>query len=93
MTVLAHYTLRRKDIPLVHFCLEAEQEVTAGMAQTVYQVHVTQVEEERRHLLPVSKSSITVMEREKSSAHASCSRQRMSASSTPMSSSKTKGLT
>ena len=45
MTVLAHYTLRRKDIPLVHFCLEAEQEVTAGMAQTIYQVHVTQVEE------------------------------------------------
>ena len=52
MTVLAHYTLRRKDIPLVHFCLEAEQEVTAGMAQTIYQVHVTQVEEESRHLLP-----------------------------------------
>ena len=54
MTVLAHYTLRRKDIPLVHFYLEAEQEVTAGMAQTVYQVHVTQVEEENRHLLPVT---------------------------------------
>ena len=52
MTVLAYYTLRRKDIPLVHFYLEAEQEVTAGMAQTVYQVHVTQVEEESRHLLP-----------------------------------------
>lgn len=52
MTVLAHYTLRRKDIPLVHFCLEAEQEVTAGMAQTIYQVHVTQVEEDNRHLLP-----------------------------------------
>lgn len=52
MTVLAHYTLRRKNIPLVHFRLEAEQEVTAGMAQTIYQVHVTQVEEESRHLLP-----------------------------------------
>lgn len=52
MAVLAHYTLRRKDIPLVHFRLEAEQEVTAGMAQTIYQVHVTQVEEESRHLLP-----------------------------------------
>ena len=52
MTVLAHYTLRRKDIPLVHFRLEAEQEVTAGMAQTIYQVHVTQVEEGNRHLLP-----------------------------------------
>ena len=44
MAVLAHYTLRRKDIPLVHFRLEAEQEVTAGMAQTIYLVHVTQVE-------------------------------------------------
>ena len=52
MAVLAHYTLRRKNIPLVHFRLEAEQEVTAGMAQTIYQVHVTQVEEESRHLLP-----------------------------------------
>lgn len=52
MTVLAHYTLRRKNIPLVHFRLEAEQEMTAGMAQTIYQVHVTQVEEESRHLLP-----------------------------------------
>ncbi|MGN0949422.1 MAG: hypothetical protein ACI4OH_01570, partial [Mitsuokella sp.] len=52
MAVLAHYTLRRKDIPLVHFCLEAEQEVTAGIAQTIYQVHVTQVEEDNRPLLP-----------------------------------------
>lgn len=79
MTVLAHYTLRRKDIPLVHFCLEAEQEVTAGMAQTVYQVHVTQVEEESHHLLPV-----TLREQLTDTSLAS---------STPMRSSKTKGLT
>ena len=52
MEQTAGYTLRRKDIPLIRFVLETEQEVTNGIEQTIYKIHVAEINEKKRHLFP-----------------------------------------
>lgn len=54
MNLAATYTLRRKDLPLVRFALYAQQEYTAGIEQTVYQISITEVNEKAEALFPVA---------------------------------------
>ena len=48
----SEYTLRRKNMVLIRFVLETEQEVTNGIEQTIYKIHITEINEKNRHLFP-----------------------------------------
>lgn len=52
METIAKYTLRSKDKPLVHFCLQSELEEAFGEKQYRYQVNILEIVTENRALLP-----------------------------------------
>lgn len=54
MSLTANYTLQRKDTPLIRFSLDTIQEYIDGIGQTVYQIHITEINEKARLLLPVA---------------------------------------
>ena len=53
METIAKYTLRSKDKPLVHFCLQSELEEAFGEKQYRYQVSILETVEENKELLPL----------------------------------------
>lgn len=52
METIAKYTLRSKDKPLVHFCLQSELEEAFGEKQYRYQVNILEIVKENAELLP-----------------------------------------
>lgn len=53
METIAKYTLRSKDKPLVHFCLQSELEEAFGEKQYRYQISILETIDENKELLPL----------------------------------------
>lgn len=54
MDTIASYTLRSKDIALVHFHLQSEAEHALGVTQYKYQIEIAEIVEKNKPLLPYS---------------------------------------